>query len=129
MVKLRQDPQQAELNFAAAPADPSAVASAEEVERMVGILATAGQLTAAELCRRMGFASTENSKRKVRAIARAAFPGIVSFVGSEGYKLLRQCTLDEAWAAVRSLENIERDTVAKKRLLLDAIYSGKVGAT
>lgn len=122
------DNRQPELNFAEAPADPAAVASAEEVEKVVGILSRLGQLTAAEICREMSRPATDNNKRKVRAIARAAFPGIISFVGSDGYKLLRHCSLDEAWSAVRALENLERDTVCKKKLLLDAIHSGKVGA-
>lgn len=119
---------QAEMNFEA-PADPSAVATAEEVEKVVVILERRGQLTAAEICVALERPANENNKRKVRAIARAAFPGIVSFVGSDGYKLLRQCSIDEAWAAVRALENIERDTVCKKKLLLDAIHSGKVGTS
>jgi hypothetical protein len=127
MVKLRPEPSQRELDFDAEPADPAAVASVEEVQRVVAILTEKGQLTAAEICRELERPASENNKRKVRAVARAAFPGIVSFVGSDGYKLLRQCTLEEAWAAVHGLENIERDTVTKKKLLLDAIHSGKVG--
>lgn len=128
MVRINTSPRQDEMNFAAAPADPSAVASVEEVQQVVEILTGKGQLTAAEICVQLGRPANENNKRKVRAVARAAFPGIISFVGSDGYKLLRQCSLDEAWAAVHALENIERDTVCKKKLLLDAIHTGKVGA-
>jgi len=126
MVRLA-DSRQPELDFSAPPADPAAVASVEEVQQVVEILARLGQLTAAELCRELNRPATDNNKRKVRAIARAAFPGIISFVGSDGYKLLRQCTVDEAWACVRALENLERDTTCKKKLLLDAIHTGKVG--
>jgi len=118
---------QAEMTFAA-PADPAAVASIEEVQKVVAILEVKGQLTAGEICHELGQLITENNKRKVRAVARAAFPGILSFVGSDGYKLLRQCTIDEAWAAERALGNIERDAHIKRKLLLDAIHTGKVGA-
>lgn len=117
---------QVEMNFAAP--DPAAVASQKDVERVVSILSDAGQLTAAEICLKWGLKPSENNKRKVRAVARASWPGIVSFVGGDGFKLLRQCSLDEAWAAVRALENQDRDAVIKKRLLLDAIHTGKVGA-
>lgn len=117
---------QTELNLAAPP-DPAAVASPEDVERVVTILRSHGQLTAVEICREMGLAITENNKRKVRAVARAAFPGIISFVGSEGYKLLEQCSLDEAWAADAALACQQKDISAKRLLLRKAINDGKVG--
>ena len=131
----RTTPGQGELDLtASAPVDPAAVASVKDVERVVALLQEHAMLTAAEICEKFGWQATENRKRKVRSIARAAFPGILSFSmakddGSrfDGYKLLSRCTLAEAWAVIHALESLERDLVARKKLLLDQIHTGKVG--
>jgi hypothetical protein len=117
------------LAFDAKPADPAAVASPDGVRKVLEILGRNGQQFAAEICLELGLIANENNKRKVRAIARAAFPYIISFAGSDGYKLLRQASIEEAYAVLHAIEASERDLICKKRLLLDAIHSGKVGVT
>jgi hypothetical protein len=113
---------QIEFNYSAAMA-PEATATVEDVERVVSILRTFGQLTAGQIAMRLGLAPTENSKRKVRAIARAARPGIVSFPNSEGYKLLSSCSLDEINACIATWDSVIRDATATKALFLQAYYS------
>ena len=108
-------------------ADEAPVATVADVEQLVGVLERCGQQTAAEVCVELGWIANENNKRKIRKAASAGFPGILSFVGSAGYKLLKHCTLEEAYAAEGALANDERVIVLKRKLLLDAIHSGKVG--
>lgn len=126
MVRIVDSSQQ-HLPLGAKPVDSAAVASPEDVQKLVEILAAKGQLFAVEICQEMGLPPSENNKRKVRAIARAAFPGIISFAGSDGYKLIRQASIEEAYRVLHAIEASERDLIAKKRLILDAIHSGKVG--
>jgi hypothetical protein len=104
-------------------AGPEAAATVEDVQRVVSILVTYGQLTAGQIAMRLGLAPTENSKRKVRAIARAARPGIVSFPNSEGYKLLSACSIDEINACIATWDAVIRDATATKMLFLQAYHS------
>ncbi|MDP2228563.1 MAG: hypothetical protein Q8J78_13925 [Moraxellaceae bacterium] len=101
------------------PAAP--VASIEDVARVVSILtANKGlEMKAAEIARAMGLEVTENSKRKVRAIARAARPGILSFPSSQGYKLTDDCTLAEIEACIAAWDSVIRDATATKMLYQD----------
>ncbi|HYF52627.1 MAG TPA: hypothetical protein VEA41_00020 [Salinarimonas sp.] len=124
---------QTAINFDVPP-EQAAIASKNDVARLTMVLTRFGMLTAAEICTRMARKPTDNNKRRVRAAARAAFPQILSFSirrddGSrlEGYKLLRECTIEEAWAAVNHLASQERDIVHRKKLLLDEIHSGRIG--
>jgi len=105
------------------PVDPAASASIEDVEKVVGILSRAERMTAAEIAAELGLPATENSKRKVRAIASAARPGIVSFPNSAGYKLLRNCTLQELSACISAWDAVIRDATATKKGYLEAYHS------
>lgn len=78
------------------------VATLEEVERMVGVLERHGRQTAAEICVHLSWAVTENNKRKVRAIAEASRPQIVSYPNSSGYKLFKDCTVDEVRSCINT---------------------------
>ena len=99
------------------------MASREDVERVVAILQANGALKAAEIAALMGLPATENSKRKVRAIARAARPGILSFPNSDGYKLSKDCTLEEINVCVSHWDSVIRDATWTKKLFLDLVYS------
>ena len=114
---------QAELSFDAKPVHPTAVASIEEVQKVVTILGQFGMLTSGEICVKLGLLVNDNNKRKVRAIARASYPGILSFVGSDGYKLAKDCTLEEIWAARNALARGKRDLICKELLLDQLIFS------
>ena len=66
--------------------------------------AAAGPLTAAQLSVFMFTQDTEGNRRRVRAIASAARPRIVSFPGSNGYDLWERCSeadLKHGIAAIR----------------------------
>jgi hypothetical protein len=85
---------------------PAPEVSAEEVARFVAILKKAGaRQTAAEISALMYGTVTESLKRKIRAIASAARPRVVSFPGSNGYTLLERCTLEEIRHGIAALES------------------------
>jgi hypothetical protein len=76
----------------------------EEVSALVAILRETGQwMTRAEL----ETIDPRYNERRVRAIAEAGRPQIVSHPGSQGYKFLGACTLEEinhcvnTWRALR----------------------------
>ncbi len=121
MVAPRLDPAQFEMRFAAV--EPSATATIEEVERLVNTLREHGKQTATQVCQKWGLLPTENNKRKIRAIAEAARPGIISFPSSAGYKLASDCTIDELNAAVNAWDSIIRKATVTKKLILDLIHS------
>ena len=102
-----------------APAEP--VASVEDVRRVVAILTAAKgvEMKAAEIAAAMGLPVTENMKRKVRAIARAARPGILSFPSSQGYKRTDDCTRDESEVCIAAWDSVIRDATATKMLYQD----------
>jgi hypothetical protein len=116
---------QVEIDFDRA-VDPAATATIDDVERLVGVLREHGQLTAAEIAAHLGLSVSENSKRKVRAIARAARPGVVSCANSAGYKLLQFCTLPEIWACISTWDKIERDARLTKAEYL-RVYHARGG--
>lgn len=70
-------------------ADRERATTEQDVRTLESALAGAGWLTAAQLQARLGW-----SDRKVRAVA-AAGAQFISWPGSPGYKLLRDCTADE----------------------------------
>lgn len=112
---------QFEIDFTAGPAalPESATATAEEVERLVNTLKAYGKLTAAQICVKWALPITDNNKRKIRAIASAARPGIVSFPSSGGYKLAKDCTLAEVDAAISAWDAQVREATINKKLYLD----------
>ena len=110
----RTQTNQGELDFSA-KTEVAPVASIDDAERLVGVLREHGQLTAAEICEKLGMSPSETNKRKIRAAAEAGRPGIVSFPNSPGYTLSATCTDAEklaclaAWAEFR--EKITRTEV------------------
>ena len=118
----RETPGQTELTLLA-PDREAPEATHEEVQKVVGILALHGQQTAADIAGKMGLEPTENNKRKVRAIARASRPGIVSFPNSNGYKLWEQCTVEELRACVAHWRSVERDAAQTALLFQNRLFS------
>lgn len=109
---------QGALDFEVKSAAPEA--SPEDVRRLCGVLAGREWTTAAELAGLMGPGWTD---RKVRAVARAATPGIVSFPGSPGYKLLRECSLDEINRAIDAFRSQANDMTARAVLYHNAYHA------
>lgn len=60
--------------------------------------------------------------RKVRAVARAAAPVIVSFPGSPGYKLWEACSVDEINHAIEAFESQAKDMTARALLYKNAYH-------
>lgn len=118
----RAAPGQGVIDFDAA-VDPASVASIDDVEKVVGILRDNGQLTAAQIVIKMGLPVTENNKRKVRAVAEASRPGIVSFPNSAGYKLLAQCTDEEKLACLAAWAALRRKVISTETLYQNAFFS------
>lgn len=71
-----------------------------DVARLVAALAEGAWMTAAQLAATLYGSPTEANKRRVRAIASAAAPGVVSYPGSPGYKAFDACTVPELQACV-----------------------------
>ena len=70
-------------------ADRDRAVSQADIDALEGVLAGNGWLTAAELSARLTW-----TDRKVRAVANSD-ARFVSYPGSPGYKLLRDCTREE----------------------------------
>jgi hypothetical protein len=85
--------------------------SAEEQDWLVGVLAGKGWLRAKEI-----EDSTGVNERHIRAIARATRPFVVSYPGSPGYKLWRDCTPEEIQHCLRAFAS-QRDDMAESHLV------------
>lgn len=96
--------------------------SLADVERLAGALAGGSWMTAADLAAVIYGAPTEANKRRVRAVASAAAPGVVSFPGSPGYKLLGACTADELHACVDSYASQSDDMRRRRDLYRRALF-------
>lgn len=104
------------------------VATVQDVQRVEAILKAAKgvEMKAAEIAQKLGLPVNENTKRKVRAIARAARPGILSFPSSQGYKLTDDATLDEIEGCIAAWDSVIRDAPATKMLYQDRRH-GRTG--
>lgn len=86
--------------------------SIADVERLVKVLSNAGkQLTASEIALQVYGLVTEDNKRKIRAVAAAARPRIVSFPGSPGYKLWEACTIEEINHCIETFNSSGREAL------------------
>lgn len=114
MVQQRQ----CEMVFKA-EANPAVSATLDEIEWLAGLLKGRGWLTAAKIVTMGGV----KDERKIRAIARAAAPGIFSYPGSPGYKLFKDCTMEEVNHGVRAMESQVRDMTVRCALYKRAYHS------
>lgn len=96
------------------PAVPSA-----EVERLVAVLREGGGwMTAEEIAAKM----EKTTERRIRKVASAAAPAIVSFPGSPGYKLWANCTVEEINHAIEAFESQARDMIKRANLFRRAYH-------
>ena len=85
---------------------PAPEVSMEDIARLVAALkGNKDWMTAAEACGMIYGKVTETLKRKIRAVASAARPRVVSFPGSPGYRLLEYCSIDEISHGINALES------------------------
>ncbi len=116
------------LDFARSP-DPAPVATIEDVQAVIGVLEQAdsfkrpngkptnGWLTAAQIAREI----EDMTDRKVRKVASASAPKIVSFPGSPGYKLFDRCSVDEIDHCIHATESQGNDMI-KRAVLYRTAY-------
>lgn len=74
-------------------------------------------LTAEELAALLKF-----NDRKVRKVAAAAMPQVVSYPGSPGYRLFSACTLEEINHCIEAFQSQGRDMFKRSSLYLQAYH-------
>lgn len=97
--------QQAEIDFSR-PVDKAPVATPDDVADLVELLRGRGWLKAEQVA---ALSSGAMNDRKVRRIARAARPVVVSYPGSPGYKLWEDCTVEEINHAIAAFDAQAKD--------------------
>ncbi len=104
---------------------PAPAVSMDDVRHLVTVLREADQrLSAAQICEVMFGVVTESQKRKVRAIASAARPRVVSFPGSPGYALWEWCTIDEIRHAIEAMEEQGQGMIKDANVYRVALHRG-----
>ena len=99
---------------------PAPDVSVEEVALLVRVLGELkGWATAGDLAAHLGSGYND---RKVRAIAAAAMPQIVSFPGSPGYRLFQYCTVEELDRCINAFEAQGRDMLKRAVLYRQAYH-------
>jgi len=97
---------------------PAPLVTPEEVARMVAELGFKDEWqTAVQLAEALSL-----NDRKVRAIAAAAMPQIVSFPGSPGYRLFHHCTVEEINHCIDAFESQGRDMLKRAVLYRQAYH-------
>lgn len=105
---------------------PSPEVSEAEVAQLVSVLeAAGGWLTAKEIAALMGEGTTD---RTVRQIASAACPVVVSFPGSRGYKLWKNCQVGEICHCIEAFESQGRDMMKRAVMYRQAYHRRFRGA-
>jgi hypothetical protein len=108
------------------------VATIEQVKQLEKALESGAGLSAEDLKKRKGWLTAEDlaaslgegwSDRKVRAVARAMCPKVVSYPGSPGYKLWAACSVAEITATIDSFNSQAKDMTARAMLYESAYHS------
>lgn len=91
----------------------------EQVEQLVAVLREGGGwMTAEEIAGKI----EGTTERRIRKIASAAAPAVVSFPGSPGYKLWAACSVDEINHAIESFEAQATDMIKRANLYRQAYH-------
>lgn len=104
------------LDFAAKA--PAPEVTQVEIDRLINFLDGRGWTK-----RRDIEAATGLDERKVRAIARAARPRIISWPGSPGYRLWRDAAGNERLRAIDAFRSQE-DDMRESRIIYERAYHG-----
>lgn len=122
-MKALDDPSTMPLDFSR-PVDPAPVATIDDVEQVFNVLKRAsGWMTAAQIAKELGAKFTD---RKVRKVASAAAPEIVSFPGSPGYRLFGECTVEEVDHCIATFRSQGREML-KRSMLYSRKYHQRQG--
>lgn len=101
---------------------PKPAIDTADVDLLVRVLRSAGDwLTARQIGATMGLRATTSTERRVRAIAAAAAPRVVSFPGAPGYKLWDHCSVAEIDHCIAAFESQGRDML-KRAVLYRLAY-------
>lgn len=95
---------------------PAPSVTADDVERLLGALGDRW-VTASDLGLALGW-----SDRKVRAVAAAAMPHVVSYPGSPGYRLFQHCTIEEINHCIEAFESQGSDMLKRAILYRQAYH-------
>lgn len=95
---------------------PASSVSADDVEHLLGQFGE-GWRTAQDIALVLTW-----TDRKVRAVASAAMPQIVSYPGSPGYRLFEHCTIEEINHCIESFESQGRDMLKRAVLYRQAYH-------
>lgn len=93
-----------------------------EAERLLAALSHGAWSTAADLATTLHGAPTEAHKRRVRAVASACAPGVVSYPGSPGYRLASACTVAELQACIAAYGSQTDDMRRRRDLYRRALF-------
>ena len=110
---------QTSLDFSSPVENKAPTASVGDVAALVKALTGKDWQTADSLAVALGDKWTD---RKVRAVARASAPGIVSYPGSPGYKLWSECSVEEIDRTIAAFESQATDMTARALLYRDAYF-------
>lgn len=100
----------------------------EDVQRLVAELEKCeGWATAEELAGKMSTEEDKVTDRKVRKIASAAMPQVVSYPGSPGYRLFQKCTVAEILHCIASFDSQAREMKIRAQLYTTAYHRGYRG--
>lgn len=113
--------EQAELSLSShAPSKAPKICQAE-IDQVLAILDRAATwMTALEIAAQMP--PRPGLDRRVRAVASAARPQIVSFPGSPGYKLWQHCTVEEINHCIETFNSQGSDMINSAKLYSQAYY-------
>ena len=101
---------------------PAPAVTPEDVRVVVDVLRSVGRwMTAADLMIHLGTASGYTD-RKVRAVASAAMPQIVSYPGSPGYRLFEHCTVEEINHCIEAFQSQGNDMLRRACLYRQAYH-------
>lgn len=116
---------QAQLGLALREKAPAI--SPEEVRRLVSILRESGAwMTRRELA--SAFGGEEVADRKVRAIAEAAAPVVVSWPGSPGYRHWDHCTVAEIDHCIEAFESAAKKLIQRAHVYRKAYHRRRSAA-
>lgn len=109
-------------------AAPSTLVTVGEIERVCGLLRENGEwMTAKDIA--LALHQPPAFERRVRAIASAAVPQIVSFPGSPGYKLWQHCSVEEINHCIEAFQSQGNDMLKRAVLYSKAYHSRYRGET
>lgn len=109
-------------------ASKAPAAKPEQVQRMIAELKKAGHsMRAEELAVIMFGRADETTKRRVRAVAKAAKPRVLSFPGSDGYDLFARVSIDELWRCIYEMEAAAKSLLQEAASYRKALHRGYRG--